>query len=266
MDITDKERQKLHDLALIYLALAHSTDEDLSDQEIDVIASRLREWEHVQTETVLAAIKQALEEYMRDDADKRVRNAIKQIRNSIPEEKRQDMLDDMMEIAMADGKFLHKESSFIGDLARAWGLHPDGDTPDGSLSWSLLNRDNQNGQWTPAHDLSLIYLTLAQKTDGELKSEEVETITDKLCEWLPDARREDVAELIRETMSVYVQGPDERLFNESVLAISQTIPDHQRLALLEDMKSVAEADGELHEEERRLIERLSHAWNLPEPT
>lgn len=266
METTKQEQSVLHDLALIYLALAHSTDDQLSNEEIDAIATRLREWQNVKSETVLSAIKQALEEYLREDADVRVRQAVSSVKASIPEEIRRVLLDDLTEIAMADGKFLHEEGSFIGELAQAWDLHLDPESNSKPLSWSLLNVSEQNGNWTPAHDLALVYVTLAQSTDGILESEEVEIITDKLSEWLPDAGRADVVELVREALSVYVQGPDKHLFAESIESIARTIPPHQRTALLDDLKCVAEADGSLLDSERDLIARIARRWSTPEHT
>lgn len=264
METPNNKPGVLNDLALIYLALAHSTDENLSNDEIDAIASRLREWQNVKSETVLAAIKQALEEYLREDADERVRQAVNSVKTAIPQEIRRALLDDLTEIALADGKFLHEESSFIGELAQAWELQSDPDSDSRPLSWSLLNSPVQNGDWTPAHDLALVYITLAQSTDGNLESDEIEMITEKLSEWLPDAGRTDVVELVREALSVYVQGPDKRLFAESIESVARTIPIHQRPALLDDLKCVAEADGALLDSERKLIEKIARSWSIPE--
>ncbi|MEX1054417.1 MAG: hypothetical protein WED81_00200, partial [Rhodothermales bacterium] len=61
------------DLALIYIALAHSTDQELSGPEVDAISKRLRAWQtHATQETVLSAIKDALGAYTEATAKEEV--------------------------------------------------------------------------------------------------------------------------------------------------------------------------------------------------
>ena len=256
----------LRDLALIYLTLAHGTDEDLTDDEVDTIADELHEWqEEMRQESVLSAIKGALALYEREDALDQVNAAIQGVHERLSEEDRQLILDDLVEIAMADGRYMHEESTFIGELADAWDVSA-GEEDRGhwaSSAWTVLQNEGPAESWTPVHDLALIYLTLAYETDKDLDEDEVDAITAKISEWIPGAENEDVLGVVREVMETYVQGPRRRVFAESVDAVGEVVPQHQHEALLADLRYVAEADGVILDAERRIIRDLADAWGLP---
>jgi uncharacterized tellurite resistance protein B-like protein len=256
----------LRDLALIYLTLAHGTDEDLTDDEVDTIADELHEWqEEMRQESVLSAIKGALALYEREDALDQVNAAIQGVHERLSEEDRQLILDDLVEIAMADGRYMHEESTFIGELADAWDVSA-GEEDRGhwaSSAWTVLQNEGPAESWTPVHDLALIYLTLAYETDKDLDEDEVDAITAKISEWIPGAENEDVLGVVREVMETYVQGPRRRVFAESVDAVGEVVPQHQHEALLADLRYVAEADGVILDAERRMIRDLAGAWGLP---
>jgi uncharacterized tellurite resistance protein B-like protein len=256
----------LRDLALIYLTLAHGTDEDLTDDEVDTIADELHEWqEEMRQESVLSAIKGALALYEREDALDQVNAAIQGVHERLSEEDRQLILDDLVEIAMADGRYMHEESTFIGELADAWDVSA-GEEDRGhwaSSAWTVLQNEGPAESWTPVHDLALIYLTLAYETDKDLDEDEVDAITAKISEWIPGAENEDVLGVVREVMETYVQGPRRRVFAESVDAVGEVVPQHQHEALLADLRYVAEADGVILDAERRMIRDLADAWGLP---
>lgn len=253
----------LRDLALIYLTLAHGTDEDLDDAEVDAIAEVLGDWQdEAGQETALSAIKGALALYERDDALEQVNAAISNVRDEVPDEQREQVLDDMVEIAMADGRFLHEESSFIGELAEAWDVSISEYEDWAGQAWSVLRTAGPGEQWTPLHDLSLIYLTLAYETDRDLDAREVDAIAEKISEWVPGTTAGDVQPIVREVLDTCVQGPDERLIADSIEAVGEAVPAHQQGALLDDLRYVALADGKLLAEEKQMIDRLAKAWSV----
>lgn len=267
MEAQGKRRSILRDLALMYIALAHSTDQDLSEPEVRVISERLRAWQTEATEeTVLSAIKDALEDYTHDRAREGVEAAVRRVRDELEPDVRRAIVVDLTDIALADDKFLYAEGSFIGELARAWDVHVEEDG-DGAQSWSVLNGNgNGNGHgsesgWTPVHDLALVYLELAHGTDDEIVNSEVDAIAQKINEWLPDAENSQILQVVREAMHAYVQGPDKRLFEDSVDTLRRVVPAHQRAALLADLHFVASADGIITEKEQEMIDRLTHAWD-----
>src|SRR5690606_23554502 len=115
--------------------------------------------------------------------------------------RRQALVEDLMAVALADDRVLHEEHTFIAQLARAWNVHPNDSGDEAGRRWSILcqdglSQDGQHGDWTPLHDLALLYISLAHSTDDELATAEVEAITQKLNEWLPGAREVDVLNIV----------------------------------------------------------------------
>jgi uncharacterized protein YfkK (UPF0435 family) len=254
MDSARSERPVLNDLALIYIALAHATDQQLSDAEMGAIAERLRAWQDESTETVLGALKQALDDYVADESGERIVRAVGQVGERVPADIRQRILDDLLGIAMADDRFLFSESSFISDIERAWGVHASA-RDNAAGGWSVLRSDGDSTSWTPLHDLALVYITLAHRAD-EMRAEEMDAIAKKLNEWLPDASESEVLEIVRTVLEVYAQGADERVFVDAVESIRKCLPSHQLEAVFADLQFIAEADGSVQEAERELISRL----------
>lgn len=252
----------LQHLALIYIALAHATDEDLSRQEINTIARKLKEWETGDSEVVLRAIDDAMNVYVQAGAEQRVIEAIKYIRLTVAVERRQKILDDLVSIAMADDRFISEESSFIRDLVRAWEVYPGRTTSDRPASWSLLNQDESNAGWNLVHDVTLVYVAIAHHTDGQLTDHEMNAIQKKLGEWLPDATEDEILDIIRQVTTTFAQESIDREFASSVQAIKKALPVSQLAALYDDLIEIATADGRIHEMERSLIADLSKEWSV----
>lgn len=263
MQAEGKQASLLRDLALIYITLAHGTDQDLSKVEVETISRRLSAWQsQVTEETVLSAIKDALEEYTQEKGRSQVEAAIRRVRDEVDRDLRKTIVDDLTEIAMADDKFLHEEGAFIGDLARTWNVHAEADERR-SVPWSVLLSDGDDGEgWTPLHDLALVYLHLAHRTDQEVHAREVEAIARTLSEWTPDVTVDRVMSVVQDAMRAYVQGPDRRLFEDSIESLKASVPVHQRTSILNDLQQIAEADGKVLPEERDVIRRLSRAWEI----
>lgn len=251
----------LHDLALIYIALAHGADQVLSDGEMDLVASRLLETQAgVSQGTVLSAMKHALNDYMKDDAEQRIEQAVKNIRETVPHALRYRIIRDLTEIGKADDRFLFAEARFIGELIDAWRHHATGTTLRDDATWSILGQDDEG--WTLVHDLGFIYVTLAHKTDGVLSREEVNAILTKLGEWMPNANADDLRIVLHDVLVAYGHPDEEGTFQRAVEAVQEHLPVHQRAAVLADLQYVAQADGVLLVEERVLIEQLIQAWTI----
>ena len=108
----------LHDLALLYVVLAHSTDNDLSRNEIHAIQERLSEW---QPELTPADIEQVLREalgYYADGLDQDVlQETLEAIRDRMPEIQRLGVLNDLIYIAESDGVFSDEEKAMISSVS-----------------------------------------------------------------------------------------------------------------------------------------------------
>ncbi len=257
----ESPKRVLRDLALIYIALAHGTDQKLDDAEMDIIVRRLQDVQAgVSQGTVLRAVKEALDDYTQDDARRRVDEAVQRLRVAVPQSLRRRIVRDLTEIGKADNKFLYEEAQYIGELVEAWKVNLTDLVAKSAATWSVLGPGAEDEGWTPVHDLVLIYVTLAHRTDQTLSRVEVEAITEKIGEWLPNADEETVRRVLHDVMRVY-QDERERTFDEAVEAVKATVPAYQREAILDDLCYIANADGVLLVEERVMIEKLAEAWD-----
>ena len=264
MEYNVSDKEVLRDLALVYIAMAHGADQDMDDAEADAIVDRLRLWQaEAETKAIHDAVGEALRTYTTAEATANIERAVADLRQTIPKNLRQFILEDLMDIALADDKFLHEENSFIEKLARAWDVHPEPPGKGRDRRWTILGTTGQEGDWSAIHDLALIYVMLAHRTDHHLSSEEIEAITDKIGEWVPDASSEEVLQVVKDALKVYAQNPDQQIFDESVAAIKEAVPEHQRPTLLDDLQYVAGSDGQQLRAEQDLIDELARAWDLP---
>ena len=257
----ENPKRVLRDLALIYIALAHGADQNLDDAEMDIIARRLQEVQAgVSQGTVLRAVKEALDDYTQDDTSHRIDEAVQRLRVAVPQSLRRRVLRDLTEIGKADDKFLYEEAQYIGELVAAWKVNVTDLAAEPATTWSILGTSVEDDDWTPIHDLVLIYLTLAHRTDATLSRVEVDAIKKKIGEWMPNADEETVRRILHDVMYVY-QEEDARTFDEAVMAVKAAVPAYQRTAVLDDLWYIANADGVLLVEERVMIEALAEAWD-----
>jgi hypothetical protein len=111
----------MHDLALIYLALTHGADADLDPSELEAMSVKLQDW---QPGSGLKRIRQVMNEvllvYMSPQRDDMIDTAIVSVYESMPKPTRIAVLNDLADIASADGIIVGGEIGFIQDLARRW--------------------------------------------------------------------------------------------------------------------------------------------------
>lgn len=256
---TEHEWTQVHNLALIYIALAYGSDHDLSDEELETITETLRE-NHAElaSEDINDIVMEAMSVYLEDKtADETIR-AMRSLKRSLSPEERRAVLENVVQIAEADGLLLSSERSLISTLSEIWSLKSTGEslmeqssaTPKDYPSWTLLN------------DITLMYVVVAHSTDNELSEPEIEAMIDRLQEWQPEMEEEKVREVIRDTLAFYADEPEEHELRTSVQAIKEALPVIQRLTVLDDLAHIAEADGSFNQHERDMIAMLSQAWDI----
>lgn len=262
MESTSSQGDIVNDLSLIYLAFAHGTDGELSDSEISVIAERLMDWqEEGGREAIVASVRQALRTYNAAEDDSVLNAAIDSIGMSVSREVRSYILDDLMDIALADDIFRNAESDFIKRLSDRWDVRPSIEV-SGEDEFTVLNKSEVEGGWTPLHDLATLYLTMAYRPDQDLSLDEVEAITRKLAEWMPERDPADIFHIVQGAINVFGDGTDRHMLDESIEALKKFIPQHQRKALIDDLEFVAQSDGTILDAERALIDRLREALEV----
>lgn len=113
----------LHDISLMYIILAHSTDGDLSEVEIGAMIERLRDWQpHWSEEQVRSVIRTALEAYADQPEEERLIGSVESLKKELSLIQRLALLDDLVHIAEVDGHLNEHEKQIVLQLARAWGV------------------------------------------------------------------------------------------------------------------------------------------------
>lgn len=192
-------------------------------------------------------------------------DAVDTLRRAQDDGRLHELLELLTDVSLADGRYEHEENQLIATLARLWDLH---ESPvEAGAAWSVLQAPSVTPtEWHPIHDLAVLYIGIAHRTDNELTADEVAAITRKLAEWLPDSLPDDVTNVIESAMSAYSRGDHDRILDNAMHAVEASVPDHQRSAVLNDLMYIARADRVVLVEERNLIARIAQAWGIDPST
>ncbi len=249
----------MHDLALVYVALAYGTDNALSDEEVETIIGTLQKWEGSLTrENVQEIVLEAMAIYMQENASIEVTRTIRTLSQTLSEEERKQALEDVVDIAEADGVLLTSESSLITSLAEIWGIKAEAQSLLAQTSATVAD----DPSWSLLHDMSLICIVLAHSTDNDLANSEIAAILDRLHHWQPDLNEDGLRKVVSEALNFYSSQPDQEALEASMKAIKNTLPPIQRIAFLDDLTHIAHADGVLNDNEKEMINTLSEAWGV----
>lgn len=113
----------LHDLALIYLALAHGTDLEIDGSEQEKMVEQLKAWNadatSAQPERILDEV---MLTYMSDHSREMVEASMVALKESMGRNERVAILNDLADLASADGMLVPGEIAFIQQLAAFWDM------------------------------------------------------------------------------------------------------------------------------------------------
>ena len=251
-------RGQLRNLALLYLAMAHGTDQYLGDNELHRLTERLQQrFPDRDPEEIREVVLEALSVYLEaDDTLETATYAMMSLRSDLSPEQCESVLEDLMQVAEADGIILGNERGLLASLAECWGVLL---TPEQQRR-TVRPRDVE--PWTMLHHLAFIYLMLAHGTDNELSEQEVQVMHKKLQEWEPGRSGEALHRVVAAAKERYAEGPDEGTWQASVQAVKAALPEDQRMAVLNDLVKIANADGYFLDDEEDMINTLMHAWEL----
>jgi uncharacterized tellurite resistance protein B-like protein len=258
MDTSD-DWTTAHDLAVVYIALAYGTDHDLSDEELVVLTEALQTWENREEATVRQIIVEAATVFVEGDPEEEVQRAMRDLQATLPARERRNTVRYLIRLAEADGVLLEREQGFIHALADAWSLK--------QLSEELLSDttavvQRRGENWGLIHELAFLYILVGHSAGDDLSSRTIDTMEERLHEWEPELSDDQVREVVRRALQVYADEPEEGLIHDSVEALKEALPSTQRLTVLDDLHTVARADGALSRNERELIRSLAQAWDL----
>jgi len=116
--------------------------------------------------------------------------------------------------------------------------------------------------WGLIHELAFLYILVAHSAGKDLSGDTINVMINRLKEWRPHQPEEQMREVVRRALQVYADEPDQELIRDSVEALKEALPTTHRLTVLDDLHTVAQADGTITRTERELIHSLAQAWDL----
>ncbi len=256
MALNPTDHDRAHDLAFIYLYVAHGTDHHLSDRELDAVVNRIHgRWEDSSVQSARDIVMAALSTY---DASPNpltdVTRAMMSLRQDLDPSQRTAIVDDLVRIGRADGVLLERERNIIASIAETWGIE---------VQFEAAGSEYEDHETIGVlHDLAFIYLVLAHSTDSELSEKEEQVILQKLRYWQPRHSESDTRRVLEAARRRYALGPDETALASSVTAVRSALPEEQRRTVLEDLVQIANADGFFLDNEEDMINHLMQAWEL----
>lgn len=116
----------LHDLALLYLALTYGMDTLVSPEDTEMLRPALhRHQPEAAPEQVRRAIRDALLVYIGSTGEQMLEIAVTALGQALPVAQRRAVLEDMADLASADGPVLPGGMAFLQELAHRWEVEPD---------------------------------------------------------------------------------------------------------------------------------------------
>lgn len=260
MDALPSE-QTLHDLALVFVALAYGADHHFGDAELDRVVDTLARWDdRVDVERAKEAVLEAVALFYDDEgeADDLLLDALRRLYESLTQDAREAALDDALSIAESDGRLLHSEIAFIDILAEAWHLKRQAET---RLAASTASRE---ADWSLLHDVALVYQVVAHSDERRLDAATVSAMVERLCEWRPGMTDETAGQMLRRAADYYAGRPE--TVRDAAERLLDALPLLYRLALISDLYVIAQANGDIVPAEREAIEVFKQVWGLSRTT
>lgn len=125
--MSTSDQQSLQALAFLYLTFGHATDGTMTGDEMRALAKRLQPWApQAGLDDLGEVLKQTVAEYKsHEDMDAKLakaRELTATLGKNASADELQRILDDLREIASADGTISEEEKAFIADTAKTFGL------------------------------------------------------------------------------------------------------------------------------------------------
>lgn len=115
----------LHDLTLLFFRLAHGADQELTLEERAVITQRLRQWLPDQNPALIEhVIRDAALTYLEGMDEAAFEDLINRLGTRLDEPMREVVLNDLSEIAQADGVLQISEKEVLDQIQEAWAFLP----------------------------------------------------------------------------------------------------------------------------------------------
>ena len=111
----------VHELAFIFIAVAHSPTNNLADAQIDAALKRLQGWRpDLEEDEIREVFRRALQVYAECPEQSLIEDSLEALKEALPPIQRLAVLDDLYSVVRADGDLTETERELLMGLARAW--------------------------------------------------------------------------------------------------------------------------------------------------
>ena len=245
----------LRDLALLYLAVAQSSDDALSSAELDAVTDTLHHpFDDLDRAEVQNLVMEAMTEHLEAPArNAAARQVVSDLGEGLTGPQQRAVLDDLGRIARADGVLLDSERDLLAAIAEAWHLPHPAPPPASPAA------EEDGGA---LHHLVFLYLLLAHGTDQDLSENERQVIRTRLRAWRPALSDGRIRAVFERALERYAHGATPERVSESVAVVREALPEARRRAAFDDLVQIANADGLFLDSEEDLLNELRSAWDL----
>lgn len=250
---------RAHDLALLLITVGYSSEQDLTDEELDSVFESIARWRPDDTmDEVREIVFEAVAVFQESDIDEEVARSIRSLKTSLSREQRERAMRDVLAVAEADGIIQNNERSLLAVVGDIWDIQ---ETQESMLEESSATPE-EKPEWSVLHDITLVYIVLAHGSDGILSEEEIGAILKRLAFWQPELEESDLRDIFRDALQFYSTGPDKDDLTESTDAINEHLTKAQRMSVVNDLVYIGEIDGPLTEYETDMVEQVALLWTV----
>jgi uncharacterized tellurite resistance protein B-like protein/tRNA A-37 threonylcarbamoyl transferase component Bud32 len=235
----------LSPIAYLFVAFAHGTDGVLTTEEMRTLADRLRRWApQIGLDGIGYVLRDAVTHYRNTAAQPAVLAQVRStLTGTLAPAQRMQVVNDLREIASADGRISEAEQRFVSETARAFGLAGD----------------------QRLEALAFMYLALGSATTGAVAATEMKVLGEQLKQWAPGASIAETGSALRTAVDEFkrLAGPEARLDRARLAAASlRSSTDAETLRrVLADLWRIAGADGHISTQEQQFIMEMVARFN-----
>lgn len=116
----------------------------------------------------------------------------------------------------------------------------------------------ESDKWSQLHDIALLYVCCMHGTDADIDKSELDVVRKLLNERNGDPFK--VKSVLDDVMLMYVSRSGAEMLTASIAALRESVTDDGRLQLLQDLATIASADGIVYPNEVQFIVGVARQW------
>ena len=117
-------------------------------------------------------------------------------------------------------------------------------------------------RWDQLYDLALVYVALTHSSKHGDSTAETAAVLESIMHYVPNASSEEVEQAIDRAKYAFFSLSGERMLESAVISLRKHLEMDQRVEILDDLASLATADGSLVSAEAAFLQQLAKHWEI----